>query len=337
MFHSRRYNINIMKQITNTELKAYMNFLFGVDLIIQEYTFPRSVPLYLVDGYRFQMTSIQEISFITMEPTTKEYRLPTLIKHLAKASLLSGLACALVFISLRSSQRNALIQQHVPFLVPGAQLYLPFAGCAFTEKKTSSIRLPEALAPGAQLVFLYLFYKKSSSAVTATELALQLKLSKATLTRAVSALEQLGLISVKAEGTKKLLTPAIVAKRDLLDAAKPYLQSPVLQTIYLSKQPENAFLGGILALSSQTMLSATKMDGSYVVSTSQVKELESNKISKQDFLDFGGFPVEIWKYNPALLSCGKTVDTISLLLSLNQEYDERTEQALQSVKDNISW
>jgi DNA-binding transcriptional ArsR family regulator len=337
MFQDKRYIVIIMKQRTNTELKAYLNFLFEIDLILQDYAFPGIVPIYLVDGYRFQMTSAQGINFITMEPTVKEYRLPTLVKHLAKASQLSGLACVLVLSSLRSSQRNALIQQHVPFLVPGAQLYLPFAGCAFTEKKTNALRLPEALAPGAQLVFLYLYYRKSSSAVTASELALQLKLSKATLTRAVSALEQLGLISVRAEGTKKLLTPAIAAKGDLLNNAKPFLQSPVQQTIYLSKQPENAFLGGILALSSQTMLSATKMDGSYVVSTGQVKELESDKISKQDFLDFGGFPVEVWKYDPVLLSDGKTVDTISLILSFNQEYDERTEQALQSVKDDISW
>jgi len=326
-----------MKQRTNTELKAYLNFLFGVDLIIQDYIFPKSVPLNLVDGYRFQTTSIQGISFVTMEPTTGEYRLPTVVKHLAKASHQSGLACALVFSSLRSSQRNALIQQHVPFLVPGVQLYLPFAGCAFSEKKISTLRLPEALAPGAQLVFLYFYYRKSSPEITASELALQLKLSKATLTRAVGALEQLGLISVRAEGTKKLLTPAIADKHDFLHAAKPYLQSPIQQTIYLSKQPENEFLGGILALSSQTMLSATKMDGSYVVSTGQVKELEPDKISKQDFLDFGGFPVEVWKYDPALLSSGKTVDAISLILSFNQEYDDRTEQALQSVKDTISW
>ena len=325
-----------MKQQPNAELKKYLNTLFGNDLKIQDYTFPSDVPLYLDDGYRFQTTSIHGTSFIVMEPTTKEYRLPTLVKHLAKASQLAGLNCALAFSSLRSSQRSALIQQKVPFLVPGAQLYLPFIGCAFTEKKTNTLNLPEAMAPGTQLVFLYFYYKESRSAVTASELAIQLKLSKATLTRALATLTQLGLISSKVEGTKKLLTPAIALKHTLLDTAKPYLRSPVHQTIYLSVQPKKAFLGGLMALSSQTMLSATQKDGSYVVSIRQAKELESDKMSKQDFLDFGGYPVQIWKYDPALLSRGTTVDMISLILSFDQEYDERTEQALQSVKEKIS-
>jgi len=326
-----------MKQQTNSGLEKYLNSLFGNEVNIQDYRFPGNVPLYLDDGYRFLMTSIQGTRFIAMEPTTNQYRLPTLVKHLAKVSQLSGLACALVFSALRSSQRSALIQQKVPFLVPGAQLYLPFIGCAFTEKKTNTLLVPEAMAPGTQLVFLYFYYRKSMSAVTASELAMQLNLSKSTLTRAVASLELLGLISIRGEGTKKLLTPAIVSKSDFLDAAKPYLQSPVHHTIYLSEQPKKAFLGGILALSSQTMLSATKRDGSYVVSRTQAKELESDKIGEQDFLDFGGFPVEIWKYDPALLSSGRTVDSISLIVSFNQDFDERTEQALQTVKERISW
>jgi DNA-binding transcriptional ArsR family regulator len=326
-----------MKQQTNAELEKYLNSLFGNDAEIQDYIFPSNVPLYLVDGYRFQTTSIHGTGFITMEPINKEYRLPTLVKHLAKASQLSGLSCALVLSSLRSNQRSALVEQKVPFLVPGAQLYLPFIGCVFTEKNMNTLPLPEVMAPGAQLVFLYFYYRRSSSAVIASKLAIQLKLSKATLTRAVVTLQQLGLITIKVEGTKKLITPAITSKRDFLDAAKPYLKSPVYQIIYLSNQPKKAFLGGILALSSQTMLSAAKNDGSYVVSISQAKELESDRISEQDFLDFGGFPVEIWKYDPAVLSSGRTVDSVSLILSFNHELDERTEQALQLVKEQISW
>ena len=325
-----------MKQI-NEELIEYLESLFGNDVEIQAYIFTSNVPMYLVDGYHFQITSIDGTSFITMEPTTNGYRLPTLVKHLAKASQLSGLSCALVFSSLRSSQRSSLLSQKVPFVVPGAQLYLPFVGCAFTEKKTNTLRLPEAMAPGTQLVFLYLYYKKSSPAVTASELAVQLKLSKATLSRAISSLKQLGLLSIKVEGTKKLLTLPIASKRTLLDAAKPYLRSPVHQVIYLVEAPKKALLGGFLALKGQTMLSATQKDGSHVVSINQAKELESEAISEQDFLDFGGFPIEIWKYDPALLASGKIVDGISLILSFNQEYDERTEQALQVVKEKLEW
>lgn len=178
-------------------------------------------------------------------------------------------------------------------MVPCAQAYLPFVGCAFTEKKTKTLLLPEAMAPGTQLVFLYFYYTTPMSAVTASELAMHLNLSKATLTRAIAALKQLGLISIKEEGTKKFLTPAIASKHELLDAAKPYLQSPVHQTIYVSEQPKRALLGGCT--------------------------------------------VEIWKYDPALFASGRIVDSISLIASFTQELDERTEQALESVKESVSW
>ena len=319
------------------ELKKYLGSLFGNDVKIQDYTFPINIPIYLEEGYIFQLARIHGTSFISMQPTSNGYRLPTLIKHLAKASQLSGLTCALIISSLSSSQRRALISQKVSFVVPGLQLYLPFVGYAFSEKKIDTLRLPEAMAPGTQLVFLYLYYKKSNSAVTASTLATKLKLSKATLTRAIRALKQLGLLSIKEEGTKKLITLAITSKRNLLDAAKPYLTSPVHKIIYVSNQPNEAFLGGILALSSQTMLSTTQNDGSYVVSISQAQELVSSEISEQDFLDFGGFLIEIWKYDPALLISGKVVDGISLIVSFNQEVDERTEQALDVVKEKFKW
>ncbi len=91
----------------------------------------------LLSKFEFSLALISFFltSFIAMAPTTNEYRLPTLVKYLAKASQLTGLPCALFFLSLRSSQRSSLIQQKIPFMVPGAQAYLPFLGCAFTEKK----------------------------------------------------------------------------------------------------------------------------------------------------------------------------------------------------------
>ncbi|ADY14313.1 MarR family transcriptional regulator [Sphaerochaeta globosa] len=327
----------MMVQIKRDTLNRYLQSLFGFETDIHEYSLPKTSPLYLAEGYQFLLITMQLTKFIAMGPVTQEYRLPTLVKHLSKVVQLTGLPCALVFSLLRTQQRSVLIQLRIPFLVPDAQVYLPFIGCVFTEKKRSTLPLPEAMAPGTQLVFLYFYYLKSSHAVTATDLAKHLKLSKATLTRAISSLEQLGLLTVTSEGTKKLLSPASTSNHKLLEAAKPYLQSPVLKTIYLSEKPTNVLLGGMLALASLTSLSEDSSDGSYVIPRRKTNQQEFQKISKQDFLDFGGFPVEIWKYDPTLLVPSKTVDIISLLLSFTGEYDERTEQALQTLKESVSW
>ena len=63
---------------------------------------------------------------------------------LARASQLSSLNCALILSILRSNQRNALSKRRAIFFVPEAQLFLPFIGSLFTEKKTKTLSVPEA-------------------------------------------------------------------------------------------------------------------------------------------------------------------------------------------------
>ena len=47
--------------------------------------------------------------------------------------------------------------------------------------------------------------------------------------------------------------------------------------------------------------------------------------------------LEIWKYDPCVLSSGKTVDVISLGLSLADVNDERVEGEMQSLMAEAEW
>jgi hypothetical protein len=46
---------------------------------------------------------------------------------------------------------------------------------------------------------------------------------------------------------------------------------------------------------------------------------------------------QVWSYTPALLPDSKTVDPLSLTLSLQDEADERIQLALDELKDHFPW
>ena len=83
------------------------------------------------------------------------------------------------FPRLSAYQRKALIQNHVPFIVPGTQLYIPSLGMVFTQR-ISSRPLENAqdievrpFSPATQLVWLYLLYSNESKVQSDIARALQ--------------------------------------------------------------------------------------------------------------------------------------------------------------------
>ena len=51
----------------------------------------------------------------------------------------------------------------------------------------------------------------------------------------------------------------------------------------------------------------------------------------------GDYRIEIWKYNPALLSKGEQVDRLSLYLSLKDSDDERVQKECDTLIDEMKW
>ena len=56
-------------------------------------------------------------------------------------------------------------------------------------------------------------------------------------------------------------------------------------------------------------------------------------ISQENFEDFGGSVIEVWSYDPLLLAQDGRVDDISLLLSLEDDTDERVQMGLDEIRE----
>lgn len=313
----------------------FLKNIFGTAVEINEYQYPEETPFYIRDGYTARALSLHQKECVLLEPKDPSWRLPTLKKQLRKFQQLCSLPCALNLNSLTALQRRNLIENNIPFISGAQQVYLPFWGSCFFDKVKAEMQIGEKMAPGTQLIFLYLYYAQNNDRVNLTQIAKDLRLSKATCTRAINDLFASGLIVLQSEGTNKWISPAF-AKPEFLKKGYARLRNPVERRIYTHAAfPEIAHVrAGMLALAELSMVGATSQDGAIAISKKMAAEIPVHFIiTEQDFKDFGGYVIEVWCYDPSLLSHNGLADDISLLLSMESDPNERIQMGLDEIRE----
>lgn len=313
---------------------SFLKSVFGSDIEEMEYRYENDTPYYIRDGYTPQLLVWRKNKCITLTPRTSSWRLPTLKKQLKKFQELRAVPCALCLENLTALQRRNLIENHIPFISLSQQVYLPFWGCFFHEQFKAEISVADKMAPGTQLIFLYLYYQQSTKPVNLTQIAKELSLSKATCTRAVGDLFASGLLTQNTEGTNKWVTPAC-GKSKFLKKGYGRLKSPVERILYVKTpiQVENRITSGIRALAQQSMIGITEQDGAIAVSKKAAAKIPAHSLcTEQYFRDFGGAVIEVWSYDPVILAKNACADDISLLLSMDNNPNERIQMCLDEIR-----
>lgn len=312
----------------------FLENIFGENIKISAYNYPNGIQNYLKDNYKTQKLTCMGKSCVLLIPLMKDWRLPTLKKQFVKFQLVSDLPCALCLENLTSMQRRNLLENQIPFVAKSQQVYLPFWGCAFTEKMSKNISIGDYMAPGTQLVFLYFYYNLKHNTINLTQLAYELNLSKATCTRAIQDLEETGLLVQNVKGTNKWISMKY-DKQEFLKKGIGRMKSPVGQIVYAKQisKKEIFYRSGIKALAEISMVSEKESDGAFAISAKKYRNIDNIQvISKQDYEDFGGNIIELWNYNPEYFAEEGHVDEISLLLSLRNNKDERIQQGLDVIR-----
>ena len=314
---------------------GFLKSIFGEEIILSSYGYPKNTPIYIRDNYNLQLLVWGEYQCVLLAPKDDSWRLPALKKQYMNFQKICSMPCALYLGYLTVLQRKNLVESRIPFLSESQLVYLPFWGAFFIEKRGTQIETQEKMAPGTQLVFLYLYYTKKDEHINLTGLSRKLSLSKATCTRAIRDLNASGIIAIKNDGRNKWIIPQF-DKQEFLKKGYNRMKSPVDHIIYVKNVPgDQQFLqSGVQALASISMVGAKESDRGIAVSKRTASEIPvDNIISKRVFDDFGGAAIEVWSYDPALLSNGRRVDDISLLLSLAYDPDERIQMGLDEIRE----
>lgn len=314
-----------------------MRQIFGASLSEMNYTFPSGTPAYIIYGYSVSKCKYFDKNFLVASPVGENWNLGTIKKHVQKIEEIGTLPCVIDLPQLTALQRTNLIENQIAFISGSGQIFLPFLGCYFEEKIAEQVSVPETMNATAQMVFLYIFYnsKDSSEQLNLTQIANALGISKATCSRALKQLLALNLVTAEDVGVAKLIRLS-GNRQDVIRRALPVMSSPVSKTLYVKELPENIEyrICNVKALSEISMIAAREADPGISVSVSESKVIaKETMISYQDFIDFGGYVIEVWKYDPLSISNHKYVDEISLLLELSDNEDERIQNCLDEIRN----
>jgi len=238
-------------------------------------------------------------------------------------------------------ERKQLIAHGVAFVVPDRQLFAPQMGMILTERFGAEPRREQELASPATQALLVWFLNHHP--VTETwhpfQEAAALGYAGMTATRAIRELLQFDLFELEVRGRAKYLKLKST-RRDLWERAKPHLRTPVLRTLWTYEkrivQVTDARWAGESALAHLTMLNEPRQQ---VVALTAEDEQRAKQagifFEPREIAD--GIAVQVWRYEPGMQAKEKTVDPLSLWLSLRDNRDDRIQMALEEIEEKFLW
>jgi hypothetical protein len=231
-----------------------------------------------------------------------------------------------------------LIEQKVPFIVPGNQMYLPMLAIDLREHFRRIREEAPTFSPSTQVVVLHAMLRDAGQVLIPSEMAPLLGYSAMTMTRAFDELETAKLAEVTVRGRERCLR-FIGDRREIWEKAQPFLRNPVSKRLFIRRinGAEGATHAGLTALAHYSML-APPAYTTYALSREEWKTLrQQHKIIEVPVQDPDVSEIEVWWYSPARFAEHGMVDQLSLYLSLKADHDERTETALEEMMEKIEW
>ncbi len=296
-----------------------------------------SLPAFLRENYAFLQAKVLGVPCLFLVDRAVHPPTPAAIrKHIFEVQKQWHWEVVYAAAGMDSARRKQLIDQKVPFVMPGNQIYLPMLGIDLREHFKNARGAEERLSPAAQAAFLHALQHPDKGFLSPQEMADSLGYSSMSMSRAFDELESAGLGRGSTAGKRRLMELA-GAKSDLWERALPLLRSPVAESMPVPRDLLDGPAAGLTALAAYTRLAEPRMPV-IAVSTAMWRPIRNKRAHGQ----IGGtddplVEVEAWIYPPKAVVDGPVVDRLSLFLSLRGTTDERVETALGELLAGMKW
>ncbi len=316
------------------DLTAYLYKILGVRVSVKSWKGHDKLPFFLNDLYDFYEISLLEHSCLLLVAKESSKETPaTIRKHKEQVQKIWKGPCIYVQETIAHYNRKRLIEERIPFIIPGNQLYLPEIGIYLSEyyrKQHENVK--KKISPSTQMVVIYMLFQKTPEKITPSDLAKKLGYTLMTMTRAFDELKVTGICEIQKKG-RELCLLFKENKCELWEQAKPWMSTPVKSCVWIEQKNKEMVLSGLSALSCFTALNADLLP-IYAMSAKRWKELGIQGLPSSEK---ASFELEIWHYDPSLFAQKNIVNPFSLYLSLQEKADERIEFALEEMMRNIKW
>lgn len=319
-----KYNIN--------QIKTYLQEFTGCQIqqIATEKSALEKLPLALSSAYVFQDIEFFETLLTLVIPKMPEDCTPLqLSKHQIKMKEVFSHPIAFVLETVESYNITRLTRAGVNFIVPGKIIFLPSMLMVLRNIKNTVKDIPSIMPPVAQLLILYHLQIESINNLDTAKIAERTDLAYPTINVALKWLSNKGFVQLIGKKQKKV--QMTWNGKELWENALPVMTTPVERTLYTDANFTERIIAGESALGHYTML-AEPSDLVIAIGKTTTKQY-INILNKQ----YGDVKVEIWKYNPMLLSKTGFVDKLSLFLSLKDSDDERIQMECDTLIEEIQW
>jgi DNA-binding transcriptional ArsR family regulator len=331
---------SVTTRILAADVQAYLHETLGTDTPIRLWSGAKSLPYFLQDAFDIHEFQLGDKDILLV--SARKERLPALRTLRTQLDKLAYIADRLVVFatgSLASYERRRLVEQKIPFVVPGNQLYLPGLGIDFREY----FRRPQGdvtgFTPATQALFIGALLRKEWHGIWQPgDLTSALGYTAMTLTRAIRELAGAGLLTARQQGKGRVLL-VNHAPAQAWELAAPYLRTPVRRTEWVDGQLVRHFkapVAGLSALAVYSMLTEPTQPV-HAASATQWKGAREAGARHELVPAPRAVQWQIWNYPPRLLHDSKVVDPLSLTLSLKAEMDDRVLQALDELRGRFPW
>ncbi len=299
-----------------------------------------NLPLYLKANYSLSHGVLNGKQLIWANVLNNENSTPDQLKKQGhQLRQIFHASVVFVFNKLDSWQRKRLIEKQVAFAQPFKQLFIPELFMQLNDvagNNNIAAPLVEKFTAPAQFAILYHLQVRSLEQKTFQEIAEFLHYSAMTITRLIKEMQNAQLLSV--EGAKEKSIKFNLPKKELWQKALPLFISPVREICFTDQLPNDNYLknAGDTALAAYSMLSESAQK-TYAIGKDEFRSLKLDSSFKNLDRKNGNFKIEVWHYNPILLSQIKEVDKLSLYLSMQNDQDERIQRALQYLLNDMQW
>ncbi|MCW8208502.1 hypothetical protein D8B24_16025 [Verminephrobacter aporrectodeae subsp. tuberculatae] len=326
-----------------TAVLHYLHEVLGIDAPdLRPWERANELPYFLRDAFQFsELELLGQPVVLAIGRAEAKQSLSEVRTWLDKVLALAGQPAVYVTDALASYDRRRLIEQKVPFIVPGNQLYLPDLGLDLREYFRQRAPATEAaLSPSAQAMLITALLRQPwQPDWQPSKVAAALGYTPMTLSRAVRELTAAGLAAAHTVGRSRWLRMELPPKQ-VWERARPALRTPVRRTVWVAAHGVAAHrpsrLAGLSALARHSMLSEPKWPV-HALSAADWKAATDAGVRELPDPEAGAQEWQLWSYSPALMPNASTVDPLSLTLSLQENADDRIQLALDELKGQLPW
>jgi DNA-binding MarR family transcriptional regulator len=329
-------------RVADTAIQQYLHDSLGFTAKIRPWPGAAKLPYFLQDAFDTrELTLLGHPILLANHRAGRNEGLAEVKAQLNKLRSIASLPVIYVTDALASYERKRLVEQQVPFLVPGNQLYLPDLGIDLREYFRQTQQAPATvLSPATQaLLIAALLQKPWRAEWKPAEIVANLGYTTMTLSRAVRELTATGIVKLERRGRDRHLSTDR-RPQEAWEQAKPLLRSPVKRTVWVRPpakwMPPKIRIAGMSALAQMSLLAEPTIP---VYAVSAVHWKPAMKAGAEELIEprEGCCEWQLWNYSPELLANSRTVDPLSLTLSLQHETDDRVQLALDELRKQFPW